>query len=123
MGVYLDRLKNFQTCPPGHLINQNNPEPEGSLGFLGAVPGTSEKIIDPMPDNRRRCTDCAELVRGQCRAAARGELPHAARSYAPIADRLHRCLSYRPGPEDTDRRMGYERYPGMARKAAMEQAA
>lgn len=74
-------------------------------------------------DNRRTCLDCTELVRGQCKAAARGELPHAARRYEPIADRLHRCLGYRPGPEDTDRRPGPERFPGMARKAALRSAA
>lgn len=119
MGAYLERLKNLATPPRGHLINQNNPEPDGSLGFLGAVPGMFEKIID----TRRTCNDCTELVRGHCRAAARGELAHAARRYEPIPDRLHRCLSYRPGPGDTDRRPGPERYPGMSRKAAMEQAA
>ena len=117
MGAYLDRLKNLATPTRGHLINQNNPEPEGSLGFLGAVPCVSEKITDPLPDNRRTCTECTELHRGRCRAAARGELSHVARRYEPIADRLHRCLSYRPGPDDTDRRTGRERYPGMARKA------
>lgn len=68
--------------------------------------------------DRRACNDCTQLVRGLCRAAARGELPHAARRYEPIPDRPHRCLGYRPGPEDADRRTGLERYPGMARRAA-----
>lgn len=107
------------SSPPGT-------ETEGDISKISEIssPPACEKIGDP-DDNRRTCNDCTELHQGQCRAAARGELPHAARRYEPIADRLHRCLSYRPGPEDTDRRTGRERYPGMARKAAtaMEAAA
>jgi hypothetical protein len=87
-------------------------------GLLALLSGA-----EPMPDNRRTCLDCMDLVRGQCRAAARGELPHAARGYEPIPDRLHRCLSYRPGPGDADRRVGYERYPGMSRKFAVRKSA
>ncbi len=80
------------------------------LALLAPTP----KTIDT---DRRTCTECIELQGTRCTAAARGELAHAARVYEPPLERLHRCIGYRPGPEDPDRRTGRERYPGMARKA------
>lgn len=82
------------------------------LALLAPPPGIRHAQTD-----RRTCTECSELHGTRCTAAARGELAHAARQYEPMLDRLHRCIAYRPGPDDTDRRTGRERWPGMARKA------
>ncbi len=107
----------FATDATHRAPEPENPGPEGpTVATVATVAVASPPDVET--DTRRTCNDCTELVRGHCRAAARGELAHAARRYEPIPDRLHRCLSYRPGPGDTDRRPGPERYPGMARKAA-----
>ena len=67
-------------------------------------------------DDRRHCDQCANLTgRGLCLAARRGEIV-ANRIYTPVRDLLHRCEGYAPGPEDTDRRPGRERWPGLIQK-------
>jgi hypothetical protein len=67
-------------------------------------------------DDRRRCDQCANLTdRGRCLAARRGEIV-AGRDYEPIRDLLRRCEGYAPGPDDSDRRQGRDRWPGLANK-------
>lgn len=63
-------------------------------------------------DDRRTCDQCANLIARRCQAAKRGEIV-ASRNYEPIRDRPWRCEGYAPGPEDTDRRPGRERWPGL----------
>jgi hypothetical protein len=64
-------------------------------------------------DDRRTCTQCANLTgRGLCLAARRGEIV-ASRSYEPIRDLPRRCEGYMPGGDDADRRPGQERWPGL----------
>jgi hypothetical protein len=76
------------------------------LGRAGEVPGADAW------DDRRTCTQCANLAKsGRCLAAARGELVATARDYRPPPDRLHRCERYAPGADDPDRRPGRERWP------------
>jgi hypothetical protein len=111
------------------LIRTNR---QGLMALLSASSQTAHVARpedDPQPDaqldhftatDRRFCTDCTELRGARCIAAARGELPHAARRYEPMQDRLHRCIAYQPGPADPDRRPGRELWPGMARKAAKQ---
>ena len=67
-------------------------------------------------DDRRRCDQCANLTgRGLCLAARRGEIV-ASRTYEPVRDLPRRCEGYTPKPEDTDRRSGRERWPGLIQK-------
>lgn len=62
-------------------------------------------------DDRRRCTDCANLSQsGKCKA---WESVGAIRGYAPVQDQPKRCEGYAPGPDDPDRRGGLERWPGV----------
>lgn len=71
---------------------------------------------DPLPDDRRTCTQCANLTgRGQCLAARRGEIM-ASRTHEPVRDLPRRCEGYTPGADDSDRRHGRERWPGLAHK-------
>lgn len=70
---------------------------------------------DPFPDDRRTCDQCANLIARRCQAAKRGEIV-ASRNYEPIRDLPRRCEGYAPGPEDTDRRPGRERWPGLIQK-------
>ena len=66
-------------------------------------------------DDRRRCTECTNLTpRGACQAARRGEIA-ASRDYRPLNHTPRRCEGYLPGPEDTDRRPGRERWPRLLR--------
>ena len=68
-------------------------------------------------DDRRTCISCANLSPGGlCHAAWRGESfgpgMAVARDWAPaMTDRPQRCLAYRPGPDESDRRIGRERWP------------
>jgi hypothetical protein len=69
---------------------------------------------DPLPDDRRFCTQCANLVDERCQAARLGEIA-ASRNYTPLCDIPRRCAGYLPGAFDTDRRSGRERWPGLAK--------
>ena len=69
----------------------------------------------PLPDDRRTCDQCANLIARRCHAAKRGEIV-ASRNYEPIRDLSRRCEGYAPGAADTDRRPGRERWPGLTRK-------
>ncbi len=83
----------------------------GSNGSATATDFQETEAIDD--DDRRACTQCANLTgRGLCLAARRGEIV-ASRSYEPIRDLPRRCEGYMPGVEDTDRRPGLERWPGL----------
>lgn len=71
--------------------------------------------VDPAPDDRRTCDQCANLIARRCTAAKRGEID-ASREYEPIRDLPRRCEGYAPGAADTDRRPGRERWPGLIQK-------
>lgn len=62
------------------------------------------------PDDRRICSQCANLAGRLCLAARRGEIV-ASRSYKPIRNLPRRCEGYAPGATDVDRRPGRERWP------------
>lgn len=66
-------------------------------------------------DDRRTCSQCANLIARRCQAAKRGEIV-ASRNYEPIRDMPRRCEGYAPGAEDPDRRHGLERWPGLIQK-------
>jgi len=68
---------------------------------------------DPFPDDRRTCDQCANLIARRCQAAKRGEIV-ASRNYEPIRDLPRRCEGYAPGADNTDKRHGRERWPGLA---------
>lgn len=56
-----------------------------------------------MDDDRRHCAACLNLAGRHCRT----------RGCAVMDDLPRRCLDYRPGPVDDDRRTGRERWPWM----------
>lgn len=62
-----------------------------------------------IPDDRRTCDQCTNLVGLRCQAAKRGEI-NASRNFEPIRDLLQRCEGYAPDVEDPDRRLGRERW-------------
>jgi hypothetical protein len=67
-------------------------------------------------DDRRPCTQCANLSRGgHCVAAWRGlKIGNAGRDYHPsYPEQPRRCEGYTPGPDDDDRRSGIERWPDL----------
>ncbi len=96
-----------------------NDVPAGETGTRApareAGPFTTAPLAERSPDDdRRTCTDCANLSpqKGRCLAAWRGEGPnHAGREYHPITDLLGRCESYRPLASEADQRTGAERWP------------
>lgn len=75
---------------------------------------TTEARADP-DDDRRTCSQCANLIVRRCLAARRGEII-ASSNYEPIRDLLRRCEGYVPRADDPDRRHGRERWPALLRK-------
>lgn len=88
-----------------------------SIGSNGSTTTTDFQEIEAIDDDdRRTCTQCANLTgRGLCLAARRGEIV-ASHSYEPIRDLARRCEGYMPGVDDSDRRPGQERWPGLIQK-------
>ena len=82
------------------------------IGPQDSDPAESEP--DP---HMRACRQCLNLSPGgRCLAAWRGESFGAGiavrRDFASLdPDRPQRCLPYRPGPDEPDRRTGSERWP------------
>lgn len=72
--------------------------------------------LDPFPDDRRTCEQCANLIALRCQAARRGEIV-ASRDFMPIHDLPRRCLGFLPRADDPDRRSGRERWAGQSQKA------
>ena len=73
------------------------------------------ETVSSFDDDRRTCTQCANLIARRCQAAKRGEIV-AGRDYEPIRDLLRRCEGYAPGTDDPDTRPGRERWPGLIQK-------
>lgn len=61
-------------------------------------------------DDRRHCSQCANLSAGRCLAAWRGEIK-AAKLYRPLDDLPRRCEGYIPKANDPDQRTGTQRWP------------
>jgi hypothetical protein len=87
-----------------------------------------ERAADSLPkirsdagfdDDRRTCNQCTNLIARRCHAAIRGEIA-ASRIYEPMSDLPQRCEGYAPGEDDTDRRRGWERWPGLIRLANLK---
>jgi len=87
---------------------------EASIGSNGSTTAADFPKTEAVGgDDRRTCAECANLTgRGLCLAARRGEIV-ASRIYEPIRDLPRRCEGYMPGVDDTDRRPGQERWPGL----------
>ena len=64
-------------------------------------------------DDRRTCSQCANLIFKRCQAAKRGEIV-ASRNYEPIPDLPRRCEGYLPDGDDPDNRRGHDRWPGLS---------
>lgn len=66
-------------------------------------------------DDRRRCSECANLAaHGLCLASHRGEI-QAGHTYRPTVALLRRCEAFSPLPSDCDQRPGRERWPELGR--------
>ncbi len=70
---------------------------------------------DPFPDDRRTCSQCANLRQRVCAIAKpeRGALVVASQGYRPDPARLVRCEGYAPSASDPDQQPGAERWPGL----------
>ncbi len=70
------------------------------------------------PDDRRTCSQCANLRQRVCAIAnpERGALVIASQGYRPDPGRLVRCEGYAPSASDPDQQPGAERWPGLFQK-------
>lgn len=110
-------------APGPNLSGQRSPF-RMAIPSGGEAPGPylsapSHFLLGRNGDDRRACRDCANLSPiGRCLAAARGNRgTDAGRSGFPIDDLLRRCAGFAPGADDSDRRPGAERWPGMVEDA------
>lgn len=69
--------------------------------FILALAVSQLPVPAPLPDDRRSCEQCANLIGFRCEAATRGEL-ETSRNYEPILGQLHRCAGYVPWVEVPD---------------------
>ncbi len=76
------------------------------------------ELPKPDPDDRRTCSQCANLRQRACTIAKpeRGALVVANPVYRPDPARLLRCEGYVPMASDSDQRPGVERWPGLIQK-------
>ena len=96
------------------VVGKCRADPGARAYFLGR----SEEVPKPLvfDDDRRYCAECANLTpSGLCLAARRGEIT-ASRTYHPVDRIPSRCEGYAPGPNDSDRRPGRERWPNFHQK-------
>ncbi len=114
--VWLAHIEESDADIIADVLNQCRADVEARAYFLRRA----DEVPRPIPDDddRRHCIQCANLApSGLCLAARRGEII-ASCIYRPM-DRLpRRCEGYAPGPDDSDRRPGRERWPGLGAKAA-----
>lgn len=96
------------------VLNQCLADAEARAYFLRRAGEVPRPVPDD--DDRRQCTQCANLATsGLCVAARRGEIS-ASRTYHPVDHLPRRCEGYAPGPNDLDRRPGRERWPDLTMK-------
>lgn len=96
-------------------------DPEAALVCFRALAaergGATAERQEPAPADMRPCVDCASYTpSGRCLAAWRGESFGAgiatSRTWTPAEpERPQRCGAYAPGPNDSDKRTGRERWP------------
>lgn len=84
--------------------------------FIGRAAAELPKS-DLLPDDRRTCNQCSNLIAGRCQAAKHGEIV-ASQNHEPVLDLAQRCEGYAPGADDPDRRSGRERWFGLINKGA-----
>jgi len=109
--TWLDDIDETDPTIITELLNKCNTDEKAKAYFLRRT----EEVPKPLPfnDDRRYCTECANLTaNGLCVAARRGEVM-ASRTYHPVDHIPRRCEGYAPGPNDTDRRPGRERWPDL----------
>lgn len=99
-----------------HCLEQCRRDPHALPYFLeqaNAIPA----------DDRRNCTQCANLTpRGACLAVGRREITEGP-PRPPLRDFPQRCAGYMPKQDDPDQRPGYERWPGLASQFTKRKAA
>jgi hypothetical protein len=108
--AWLSLIQETESATIADVIERCQQDADARSYFAGRA--TELPKPDPFPDDRRTCDQCANLIARRCQAAKRGKIV-AGRHYEPIHDLPRRCEGYSPGPDDTDRRPGRERWPGL----------
>lgn len=76
-------------------------------------PGFPRRVPPLNADDRRYCSQCANLsAGGHCLSASRGEI-EADSHYKPVDNCPRRCIGYAPKTNDPNQRTGTERWPGL----------
>lgn len=112
--AWLELIEETDSATIADVIGQCQRDADARDYFTGRAAAELPKTA-PIPDDRRTCDQCANLIARRCQAAKRGEIV-ASRNYEPIRDLPRRCEGYAPGADDPDRRHGLERWPGLIQK-------
>ena len=116
--TWLAQIEETDPATIADVLHQCHHDADSRAYFIGrAAADNLQKILgnSALDDDRRTCSQCANLVARRCLAVRRGEVV-ASRNYEPIRHMLKRCEGYAPGADDPDRRHGRERWPGLIQK-------
>ncbi|MCP4992665.1 MAG: hypothetical protein GY934_02590 [Gammaproteobacteria bacterium] len=113
--AYLLHIDETNPTTITEVINKCRTDNEARAYFI--------KLADEVPiptsfddDDRRHCYECSNFTQsGLCLAARRREIK-ASRTFYPLDHTPKRCEGYAPGPNDSDRRPGLERWPNLYQK-------
>jgi hypothetical protein len=114
--AWLALIEETDPATIAEVIDQCQRDADARGYFTGRAAAELPKP-DPFPDDRRTCSQCANLKGRRCLAAEHGEIA-ASRSHEPVSDIPRRCEGYLPCPDDPDRRTGLERWPEFGRAKA-----
>jgi len=118
--AWLAHIEETDPAIIAHLLDKCRTDTDARGYFIGRAAEVPRPLA--FDDDRRRCDQCVNLTgRGICLAARRGEIA-ASPTYEPVRDLPHRCAGYAPKPEDSDRRPGRERWPGLIQKGDIDAA-
>jgi len=108
--VWLAHIEETDSAEIQSVLDECHADPEARVYYLVRAQELP-RPVDFDDDDRRRCSQCRNLLmNGRCRAARLGEID-TAREFMPVPDLLRRCLGYAPRLDDPDRRNGRERWP------------
>jgi hypothetical protein len=117
--AWLKLIEETDPATIAEVIGQCQRDADARDYFTGRAAAELPKH-DPLPDDRRTCSQCGNLRQRACVIAKpeAGALVVANRGYRPDPVRLLRCVGYVPLANDLDQRTGAERWPGLIQKGS-----
>ncbi len=113
--AWLEHIGETEPTTITEILNKCSTDKEARSYFI-KLADEALKLPTFDGDDRRHCDECTNLTKsGLCLAARRREIK-ASRTFYPVDHTPKRCIGYAPGPNDSDRRPGHERWPNLYQK-------